>query len=709
MALFKTSKKSAEKKSSDKKSEGGIFDPSHDFVRFEGADGKSVMVPRGSMSDEDWKDLVSKSTQKATFKEAKVGKQIIKSPEETEKSFHLGPVDGPVGEGQMVDTKPYDAEVGLVIGKDPAGADSRVALNKPFEGDVEPFAEVPYKEEQKRAAQDAEMAVGAFEEPSVAKIGTEDDPPAHPTVKRLPDVPVQPYGIQSGGEELRRRIGSAVESGGQLAAEALGSPAAMGFMGGFQKGLAHPIDSIRELSAEALRPSPGAKLQQLTDAGKKGLPPPAKTPSGPPPASPTDTPSTSNSNSLSVSVRGGPGGSPPRGTNQLDQAQRDFLAGQERQQQDAFNTANAQLQAREEHARKMRDFEVRQNEEKLSQRKAEDDLNNAYRTTLDELGKKMQIDPNHFWESKSTGQQVGIAIGAFLAGIGGRSPAALIDSMVQQDIAVQRENFNLAREGLKGKLAGLDNMYGKLRQRGLDDREAAAATRASINEGLARQMEGIAEQSVPGELQAKAQLALAEFRANKVRAEEELTTLRFNRWAKTQELQSQRMALAVEAAASAAKATAGKTIPPGVQQELARLEQGMLALDRIDELVKGPKKAPRSQLIDANSQAWRGLTGGLTDYAFTGDVREREEAIKAAAETAVKAVKGENILEADMERLMRGVPLPGLTANRDLWVKERRKELEDKKHTLIENLKSSPSMDTAPDPSLVPVQEQEGE
>lgn len=693
MTLFKTSKKSSEKPSGKKEGEGGIFNPSHDFVRFEGADGKSVLVPRGSMSDEDWKALVTKSTQKATFKEAKVGKQTIKAPKAAGDSLDVG---------MHVGTNP-DGSDSYMTGADAPGAWETPPLVIKKDGPTEdPGPQWDNKE----------PTIGEFAEPNVAKIGTEDGPPAHPTVKRLPDVPVQPYGIQAGGEEFRRSIGRAVESGGQLAAEVLGSPAAMGFMGGVQKALAHPIDSVRELGAAALGPSPGAKLQGLVDAGKKGLPTPAelaKTPSGPPPASPTDTPSTSNSNSLSVSVRGGPGGSPPREASQLDQAMKDFQAGQEREQQDAFNTANAQLQAREEHARKMREFEVKQNEEKLSQRKAEDDLNNAYRSTLDELGKKMQLDPNHFWESKSTGQQVGIAIGAFLAGIGGRSPAALIDSMVQQDIAIQRENFNLAREGLKGKLAGLDNMYGKLRQRGLDDREAAAATRASINEGLALQMASIAEQSVPGVLQSKAQLALAEFRANKVRAEEELTTLRFNRWAKTQELQNQRKAFAMKAAAAQEKAAAGKPIPPGVQQELARLEQGMLALDRIDELVKGPKKAPHSQTVDAAKQAARGISLGLTDYTFTGGVREREEAIKAAAETAVKAVKGENILEADMERLMRGVPLPGLTANRDLWVKERRKELEDKKRTLIENLKSSPSMDTAPNPDLVPVEEQGGE
>lgn len=701
MALFKTSKKSAEKKPSDKKSEGGIFDPSHDFVRFEGADGKSVMVPRGSMSDEDWKDLVSKSTQKATFKEAKVGKQVIKSPSGTYEAEPL--VIKPGGPTEDPGTGPWDP-----------------SFVEPIKEFVEPVRGASAGPRPPPSAASLEMP--PVEEPPPP--GTWDAPPL--TVK--PGGPTEDPGtgpwdpsfvepIKEFVEPNVQKLGSSPPpSKTSVISDIANSPAVQGFGAGFKKGLLHPLDTARELGAVALGPSPGAQLQQLTDAGKKGLPSPAalaKTPSGPPPASPTDTPSTSNSNSLSVSVRGGPGGSPPRGTNQLDQAQRDFLAGQERQQQVADKTARDQLLAREEHARKMREFEVRQNEEKLSQRKAEDDLNNAYRTTLDELGKKMQIDPNHFWESKSTGQQVGIAIGAFLAGIGGRSPAALIDSMVQQDIAVQRENFNLAREGLKGKLAGLDNMYGKLRQRGLDDREAAAATRAAINDGLERQMASIAEQSVPGVLQSKAQLALAEFRANKVRAEEELTTLRFNRWAKTQELQNQRIAFAMKAAASADKAAASaakeKPIPPGVQQELARLEQGMLALDRIEGLVKGPKEAPRSQLLDANSQAWRGLSGGLTDYAFTGDIREREEAIKAAAETAVKAVKGENILEADMERLMRGVPLPGLTANRDLWVKERRKELEDKKRTLIENLKSSPSMGTAPDPSLVPVQEQEGE
>ena len=81
----------------------------------------------------------------------------------------------------------------------------------------------------------------------------------------------------------------------------------------------------------------------------------------------------------------------------------------------------------------------------------------------------------------------------FLAGLGGRDPSSTVERMVAQDIAVQRENFNLQREAGKSKLAGLDTIYGRLRQRGLDDAEAASAARASMKAGLAMRMDDVAD------------------------------------------------------------------------------------------------------------------------------------------------------------------------------------------------------------------------
>lgn len=163
-------------------------------------------------------------------------------------------------------------------------------------------------------------------------------------------------------------------------------------------------------------------------------------------------------------------------------------------------------------------------EEKAAQmrlREEENKLNAAYQSTLDEVTQRMKLDPSHFWNSRSDGQKAMTVIGAFLAGIGGKDPAGTINQLVQRDLSVQRENYEMAREAGKMKLAGIDNMYGRLRQRGLDERQAFSAAKAAMTEGLAMQMDDIADRVADPVAKAKAQMASANLRMTVAKAKED--------------------------------------------------------------------------------------------------------------------------------------------------------------------------------------------
>ncbi len=159
--------------------------------------------------------------------------------------------------------------------------------------------------------------------------------------------------------------------------------------------------------------------------------------------------------------------------------------------------------------------------------------------------------------------------------------------MIARDIAVQGENFNLAREGAKNKLAGLNTMYGRLRERGLDDREAAAAARAAMNQGMANKLEGIKEQMAPGEAQAKADMAIAQFRMNKVKAEDDLKTSLQQRVHMQNQDSMTAFTLDMKRKDAEAKAAGGQKIPATLAKELQGLLDARSRVLQMKEASKG--------------------------------------------------------------------------------------------------------------------------
>lgn len=64
----------------------------------------------------------------------------------------------------------------------------------------------------------------------------------------------------------------------------------------------------------------------------------------------------------------------------------------------------------------------------------------------------LQIDPNHFWANRTTGQKVMIGIGLMLSGIGGSTKAIdVVNDAIRTDIDAQKANAELRMKGLEGR------------------------------------------------------------------------------------------------------------------------------------------------------------------------------------------------------------------------------------------------------------------
>lgn len=687
MTIFKiSSKKAKEPKSAVAlpDEEGSTGSEDHILLRVKG---NNLMIPRGDMSEKKWLETVDAASRKANFVRAVTGGDTVEAPEP-----ELGEFESPkraTEPAPMVRPalKPPQPDVLPPVESLPDMKGGDVPEIQPF---VEPDVPKILPPENVRSMGAIDPATNPHREKSFGESVVEG-------AGNLADTFAQ------GGSSVAKAIGAGVEGANEAIAGAAGTAAQkladteLRF-NPLTRGIAtgRPTDAYREVGA-LVGSSPNAALANTVAAGQKSV-------SGAPKASPTTAPpgTPSGSQMTSMKVRGstGPSGGPGEALPSLDPAEQEFQASQQLAVQTASQAAEAQLRERVAHEARLRDFDAEQAASKNRQREAEDSLNNAYMKTLEESDKKMQIDPHHFWESRTDGQKAMILIGGFLAGIGGKDPTAIIDGMVKRDIDVQRENFNLAREDTKTKLAGLDNMYARLRNRGLNDQEAAAATRAAMNEGFASRMKSISEQMAPGEAQSKALFAMSQFRMNKVKAEDELKNSRSERFARSEALRLRNFELELkqrnDAAKLAAKGAKGPHVPNKAREEMLKLEDSIKNIDRmIADVPEGPLArggARLAQLAPGGGLLFPETVAQADDFSL--------RAYTLATDAAKSALQKEE-MKVLFERIPQHIsgwkdPVPQLKIMRE-FMKDALKRREEEY-----------GREGTPDPENEKVQEQEG-
>lgn len=131
----------------------------------------------------------------------------------------------------------------------------------------------------------------------------------------------------------------------------------------------------------------------------------------------------------------------------------------------------------------------------------------AHADKMSEIGQKLSeiqtIDPNRVWSNASTGQKIltgiALAVGAWSAsrlvglGKGDATNRALkvFQDAIKTDIDTQVKNAELRRQGLTDQLSAENNTYLAYRQAGMDEMTAKLATEVSLREALAKQVEGV--------------------------------------------------------------------------------------------------------------------------------------------------------------------------------------------------------------------------
>ncbi len=129
------------------------------------------------------------------------------------------------------------------------------------------------------------------------------------------------------------------------------------------------------------------------------------------------------------------------------------------------------------------------------------DQQGQLRQSIDNMA-AMKVDPERFWNNKSTGDKVLTGIGLFLGafGRGGNKAVAVIQNAIDQDIAAQKSNIDTA----KGKIAGESGLYSDMLARFKNKSAAADASRAAYLSNAKLQLDQIATKYKNPELKAKA-------------------------------------------------------------------------------------------------------------------------------------------------------------------------------------------------------------
>ena len=642
-----------------KDSEGGRTltdeqDVSGDHIKFKDKSGASVIVLRGDLDDAAWQKRIDSAADKDSFESAVQGGSVVKAGPRRAKETgtnDLGdkPVEGPV---QQAERKPLEVVTPKLVGDianeaapakaQPEAVPGATQSHRTISGSgVTLTPDEPQASGPRKFFGDAMMGslpggVGGGEAPMSMPAPGPGAPTSDGGVSSFTDGGVMPAPNQSlAPSPIGVSGGAAPDAGVPAPSAGLSSPppdASSGPMPNMSFGDRQPLTNPVDLAVASTLPQASGSAPM--SGGQPQIPPGAPAPA----PQPTST-------SVGVKFRGGPS-SAPGGVPSLDQAEKDFRAGQQKMVDTEQKAATERLAARADYESKVSAFEAEQTKARLRQRENEDRVNNAYLQTLEEVSKKAEIDPDHFWNSKSDGQKAMMAIGGFLAGLGGRDPSGRIDQMIARDIAVQRENFNLAREGAKNKLAGLQTVYGMLRQRGLDDREAAQAARASMNQGMINKLEGIKEQMAPGEAQAKMDMAIAQFRVNKVKAEDDLKTSLQQRVHMQNQDSMTAFTLDMKRKDAEARAAGGQNLPATLAKDLSELKDGLATIDNM-------LKASSGGFLE------RGAVHGASKFPLkTGplaDLNARQQAYATGRAKILKALYGA-VTNADYESAAAAMP-----------------------------------------------------
>jgi hypothetical protein len=128
-----------------------------------------------------------------------------------------------------------------------------------------------------------------------------------------------------------------------------------------------------------------------------------------------------------------------------------------------------------------------------------------------ELEKAHEINPNRYWENKSTGSKISATIGIFLGAIGGALTGKggnvaldIVNSAIDKDIEAQKDAYNR----LKGKMADKQSAYSMAMNELGNEQAAVLAAQASGLKMTELKLKSVAAQAQSEEVRAKALMGI---------------------------------------------------------------------------------------------------------------------------------------------------------------------------------------------------------
>lgn len=509
------------------------------------------------------------------------------------------------------------------------------------------------------------------------------EPQSGPPTPAMPvEQPPQPGVLQQVGEGVARNLGL----GGVVDATKSINENVIGPNRG-------PTDVLKQAGAELLGPGPGEQMAQLQQqSATKPQPPTPGMAAGQMPVEPTKV-----SQTTQVRMPGSGGGSSLEAD--ANRAYADQLrALRERstlEAEEAGKIAELERQkqtdlAKAEELRALRAQKLIEEQDRVM------DAQKAISAKLDE---SLKIDPRRLWNSRTQEQRANAQLAGFLFGLGGNGLQYVqsLQAEVDRDIQNQVQEFQSRRSGLEKQLDVQQNLFAQYRQQGLDANTSATAAKENILAVYQSKLLEIAatyKDKTAGVRAAEAASAIGLQRVELVNKLKNDASVRAER---ASMLALRKAELEVKAAAGSKE----KEEAPGVRTAVAEIDKALGALDRL--FAEGAKTGEVQRFLDAEAQIVRKAAGFVgmqdaVDQLLFADMKQREDKALTVGESALKAVKGENILEADYDRMKARVPRPGLTQRNDAYIKELRAQLMEKRASLTSTRSNIP--DRAPSPVL---------
>lgn len=118
-----------------------------------------------------------------------------------------------------------------------------------------------------------------------------------------------------------------------------------------------------------------------------------------------------------------------------------------------------------------------------------------------------KIDPHRWWNSRSTGQKIMLALGSLMTKGGN---VQMIQHAIDADMQVQQNDITNTRDRQRMALSSSDNMIRMIRENGADDVQAAKIYSAMSWDMVSKRLEMIAANTDSQEVKQKAEMNIAE-------------------------------------------------------------------------------------------------------------------------------------------------------------------------------------------------------